>query len=320
MGDVDTKFDKFVENYSLDMKILLNKIDSIFCAQTPVKSQNQLEHDNNNNNNNQASPLQLNNYRYDENIISNNTNIMHTELEKLSEEGIEKNLLIERMLNDNFCLLNTNSTSLINNSSNNKNNLINLNLKSILIKSSAINNSDNINTCSNNLLENFPIESKLMESQSVKLKRHGIKKQLTFGEDMSTGNLKRKNAEDTDDNLSLNLKTVQVELSNKSDSVLIRNIESKTKKSNNADIEIPKEANASGNSMLQDYEKKLLAESENSSVQINDIDDDDIEDYNNDNIFSTVFLKEENEQQDDKDLLKSKYKNKNNFNNKNADL
>ena len=280
MGDVDLKFDKFVENYNLDMKILLTKLDSMFPSQIHNKPTNQIEYDISNN---------------------NNANRVESKLEFSSDDSIEKNLLIDRMLEDNFCLLNknlttTNSASIINN--NNKN-IVNSNLKSILIKSSSVHNSDNTNICPEAYLRE---KLKTEKNSQINLKQKvGIKKQLTFGEDMSSGNAKRKILDDIRDNLSLNL--TKIDLPYKSE-ILIRSIESKE-----SDTVVD---NNSNNTIDHDINNKLIAESENSSIH--DIDDD-IDDYS-DKIYSNILLKEENEQEE-KILLKLKYKNDLN---KNTDL
>jgi hypothetical protein len=295
MGDVDSKFDKFVENYNLDMKILLTKLDSMFLNQIQNKPTNQIEYDNNDTNS-----VKLND---DQKIVFNDdVTQLHSKLDFSSDDSIEKNLLIDRMLNDNFCLLNknlitTNSASIINNSSKN---LINSNLKSILIKSSSIHKSDNINISPEaGLIEKYKIDSK--SQINSKQKRVGIKKQLTFGEDMLSGIAKRNIIDDISDTLSLNLNKVQIELPNKSDNTLTTNIDK--------DI----------NRMILDQDtnnSNLIVESENSSIHdTDDDDDDDINEYG-DKIYSNVLLKEENEQKE-KSSLKSKYKN--DFN-KNTDL
>ena len=312
MGDVDLKFDKFMENYNLDMKILLTKIDSLFYTHLPVKP---LEYDNCNVNNsmmtstsnllttpNNSNCKQTNDIYENNGLSFTNTLKNINELEIGNIDNIEKTLLIERMLNDNISLFDdnfkTNSTPVI---CNNKSSLpVHSNLKSILIKSSSINNSDSNNNCSELHEHSFNSENKsiLHDGQNVKLKRNLIKKQLTFGEDMMS--LKSKPLTDNSDNLSLNSKMTPP-LANK-----LTNGRS-VKKSNDENLHFDIKETEFEDLLLHEYDKtqsNILAESEDSLILMNDG-------------YSTVLLNKENEKEETAGLLKAKCEN--NFK-KNTDL
>jgi hypothetical protein len=290
------------------MKILLNKLNSLFYSQ--IQHQNPMMLDDCNNQNSQMN----------DNYETNTNTIQNSELEI---SCIDKDLLIERMFNDNLCLLNqnqnliTNSTPIINSSCNiAAADVAETNLKSILIKSSSLfNNSDltkpfDDNNNNNSLAQ---LDDKKDQNRQIrKIKREGIKKQLTFEDDMTSCNSRaRLSYLENSDSVSLSCKKLPL-VNQLRKSPLIYSDEKFD--SNNILVE--------NNGDLFEYKKNiddliinecgmndgvLLAESENSSILIND---DLNRDIDNSKIYSTVLLEEEDDDDVKQDFLNSKFKNK----------